>query len=198
MTTLTATRAAPERQWLEQGQWTYEDWERLPDDGNRYEVIDGVLYMSPPPSISHQTASGSLLFAITQHVRRRNLGRVFAAPTGVRLPGHPVPFQPDIFFISAERRAIIGKQYIEGAPDLIVEILSPANWPYDRQEKFTVYQSAGVPEYWIVDYRARTVEVFALEEGEYPLLGKWREGASAGSRILPGLQIDVAEVFRDL
>lgn len=189
---------APSREWPEQGQWTYEDWARLPDDGTRYEVIDGVLHMTPPPAIPHQFASIRLAAGMKNHADPKRLGDVLTAPVGVLLPGQPVPFQPDIVFISAEHKAIIGKQYIEGVPDLVVEILSPSNWPYDRQEKYRAYQSAGVPEFWIVDYRAKTIEVFALEEGEYVLLGKWDMGESAAARVLVGFQISVADVLRDL
>ena len=186
------------REWPEQGQWTYADWERLPNNGTRYEVIDEVLYMAPPPGIPHQSSSNRLATAMTNHADTKGLGYVFTAPVGVRLPTQPVPLQPDIVFVPAAHRAIIGKQYIEGIPDLVVEILSPSNWPYDRNEKFIAYQIAGVPEYWIVDYRAKTIEVFALEEGEYVLLGKWGLADSAASRALAGFQIAVADVFRDL
>lgn len=187
----------PGPEWPQQGKWTYEDWARLPDDGTRYEVIDGVLHMTPPPAIPHQTSSGNLAFEMTDHARRHNLGRILFAPIGVRLPSQPVPFEPDIVFVSTARKSIIGKQYIEGVPDLVVEILSPGNWLYERQEKFRVYQEAGVPEYWIVDYRARTVEVFSLEEGEHVLLGKWGVGDHAASRVLTDFQILVADIFRD-
>ncbi len=188
----------PTREWPEQGKWTYDDWAQLPDDGTRYEVIDGVLHMTPPPTTSHQFVSVHLLTAMKNHADAKNLGYVLSAPVGVRLPAHPVPFQPDIVFVGVARKAIIGKQYIEGVPDLVVEILSPSNWPYDRQEKFRVYQAAGVPEYWIVDYRAKSVEVFVLDEGEYVLLGKWGVGDTASSRTLAGFQIAAADVFRDL
>ena len=96
----------------EQGQWTYDDWARLPDDGYRYEVIDGVLHMAPPPNIQHQAVSGNLFYAIKDYVREHLLGEVYSAPIGVQLPNQPVPLQPDIVFISAAHKSIIGKQYI--------------------------------------------------------------------------------------
>ncbi len=182
----------------EQGKWTYDDWVRLPDDRTRYEVIDGELYMTPPPSISHQFASVRLLTKMSNFVESRGLGIVFSAPLGVRLPNQPVPVQPDIVFVSSARKSIIGKEYIEGAPDLVVEILSPGNWMYDRHEKFRLYQTSGVSEYWIVDYRAKTVEVFVLEEGEFTLIGKWGVGETASSRGLNGFQVAVADIFRDV
>ncbi len=182
----------------EQGKWTYDDWARLPEDGTRYEVIDGELYMTPAPSVSHQFAIANLLDAMSSFVRARRLGYVLPSPLGVRLPNQPVPLEPDIVFVSAARKPIIGMEYIEGVPDLVVEILSPSNWMYDRHEKFRLYQTSGVPEYWIVDYRAKTVEVFVLEEGEFTLIGKWGVGETASSRGLSGFQVAVADIFRDV
>jgi Uma2 family endonuclease len=132
---------------------------------------------------------------MTNHVDVHDLGEIFTAPMDVRLPNQPVPFQPDILFIRTERYDII-KRKIEGVPDLVVEIVSPSSASYDRYDKFRVYQEAGVPEYWILDYSLRTVEVFVLEEGEYVLLGKWSMGDTATSRVLTGFQIPVAQIFR--
>jgi Uma2 family endonuclease len=187
---------AVERPWPpEQGEWTYEDWLKLPDDGYRYEVIDGVLYMSPPPLIRHQRSSGRIFVRLSDFLRVHPLGEVFYAPVGVRLPNQPVPLQPDIVFVRAERLAIIGENYIEGVPDLIVEILSPSNWLYDRREKMRVYQEAGVPEYWIADPRAQTIEVYVLEQGVYQLAGQYGRGEVVASRLLPGFEVPVEAIF---
>ncbi len=94
-----------------------------------------------------------------------------------------------------ERRDILGESYVKGAPDLVVEVLSPTNWLYDRREKLQAYQQAGVPEYWIVDYRARTVEILVLEEGKYTLLAEFRSGEAVRSQILPGFEIGVDDLF---
>jgi Uma2 family endonuclease len=179
----------------EQGHWTYEDWLRLPDDGFRYEVLNGELFKSPPPKRSHQKFSGRLFIRMTLHAEKSRLGEIYQAPTGVRLPGQPVPVQPDVLFVSEERRSILGEDYIEGAPDLIVEVLSPSNWLYDRREKFQVYQATGVREYWIVDPRARTIDVFVLEDGSYVLTGTFRSGDTVRSGVLEGFEIAVDEVF---
>jgi Uma2 family endonuclease len=191
----TASQARP---WPpEQGQWTYEDWLRLPDDGFRYEVLNGVLYMTPPPRIRHQFTLENLSRRLGNFVAERKLGWILFAPCGVRLPGQPVPIQPDILFVRAERRDIIGEEYVEGAPDLVVEVLSPSNWLYDRTEKFRAYQEAGVPEYWIVDYSARTIEVFVLEGSTYALLGKFGVGETVYSQVLGDFQVAVDEVFAE-
>jgi Uma2 family endonuclease len=111
------------------------------------------------------------------------------------LPNQPVPFQPDIVFIRAERPHIIGENYIEGTADLIIEILSPSNWLYDRREKMRVYQEAGVPEYWIVDPRGETIEIYLLEQGTYRLASQYSRGQVAVSQMLPGLEVPVEEIF---
>ena len=185
-----------ERSWPpEQGEWTYEDWLKLPDDGYRDEVIDGVLYTSPPPLIRHQRSSIRIVDTFLAFLKLHPLGEVLYAPVGVRLPNQPIPLQPGLVFVRVERLTIVGENYIEGVPDLIVEILSPSNWLYDRREKMRVYQEAGVPEYWIVDPRAQTIEVYVLEQGVYQLAGQYGRGAVAASRLLPGFEVPVEAIF---
>jgi Uma2 family endonuclease len=123
------------------------------------------------------------------------LGEVLTAPVGVRLPHQPVPLQPDIVFVRTERLGIVGEAYVEGAPDLLVEILSPSNWLYDRREKMQAYQEAGVVEYWIVDPRALTVDVYILEQGTYVLMSQCSIGEVARSQILPGFEVSVETIF---
>lgn len=182
----------------EQGKWTYDDWVKLPDNGYRYEIIDGVLHMAPPPNfVKHQRPAGRLFARLSNFVTTRHLGEVGMAPTGVRLPKQSVPLQPDIFFIAAGRSDVRFGHYVEGAPDLIVEVLSPSNWLYDRQEKFQAYQDAGVREYWIVDPRTQTIEGFVLEQGAYTLIGKWRADERACSQVIADFEISVAELFQE-
>jgi Uma2 family endonuclease len=180
-----------------QGQWTYEDWLRLPDDGFRYEVLDGVLHMTLPPTIAHQRSLFRLALAIGNFVAQHQRGEVFIAPCGVQLPGQPVPVQPDILFVSTARHDIVGQEYIEGAPDLVVEVLSPSNWLYDRSEKFRAYRDAGVGEYWIVDPRADTLEVFVheAEASDYVLLNKFKMGDVVTLHVLSGFEVAVDEVL---
>jgi Uma2 family endonuclease len=187
-----------ERPWPpEQGQWTYEDWLQLPDDGYRYEVIDGVLYLIPPPQMQHQRVSARLVKHLIEFLNSRPMGEVLFAPVGVRLPNQPVPFQPDILFIRKEQLDIISEDYVEGAPDLVIEILSPSNWLYDRHEKKKVYQEGGVAEYWIVDPGTKTIEVYRLGGGSYLLAGQYGLGEVAQSPGLPGFEVTVDEILRD-
>jgi Uma2 family endonuclease len=193
-----ATLSGPQtrQKWPEQGEWTYEDWLALPDDGFRYEVLDGELYMSPSPTIPHQDAVTYLVALMRLYADEHDLGKVLTSPVGVRLPDQPVPVQPDVVFVSKERADIIEHNYIEGAPDLVVEILSPSNWMYDRGKKQEAYRLAGVKEYWIGDYRAKTIDVLVLDKEAYILVNQYQVGDVAQSVVLAGFTIAVANVFK--
>jgi Uma2 family endonuclease len=193
-----ATVLSPQtrQRWPEQGEWTYEDWLALPDDGFRYEVLDGELYMSPAPSVPHQSAATRLAARMLVYVEDRDLGFVFTAPVGMRLPGQEVPVQPDVVFVSKERAHIIEHDYIEGAPDLVVEILSPSYWMYDRGKKQEAYRLAGVKEYWIGDYRAKSIDVLELDKEAYVLVNQYQVGDVAQSVMLRGFTMAVANVYK--
>jgi Uma2 family endonuclease len=98
-------------------------------------------------------------------------------------------------FVRAERLAIIGEEEIAGVPDLVMEILSPRTWLYDRREKMQVYQEAGIPEYWIVDPRALTIEVYVLEQGTYLLAGQYTREEVAPSQVIVGFEVPVGAIF---
>ncbi len=181
--------------WPPQGKWTYEDYARLPRDGWQYEVIYGRLIMVPAPAPGHQLIVGELLAALTTFLRRHPLGRVFPAPTDVLVPGKAEPVQPDLVFVAAGRLNIVTKRAIEGAPDLVVEVLSPSTWLDDRRTKYALYADLGVREYWIVDPDERTVEVFSLQEGRYGLVNRYGPDDVLRSALLPGFEVCVAELF---
>ncbi|MFZ5919376.1 MAG: Uma2 family endonuclease [Chloroflexota bacterium] len=183
-----------EQVWPLQGQWTYDDYCRLPDDGWRYEVIEGDLYMNPAPRPKHQEAILNLATAMSQFVRNHRLGKVYAAPIDVILPGLASPVQPDLLFIAAGRLDMVKENLIEGAPDLIVEVLSPTNWLDDRRVKFRVYALAGVREYWMVDVDRRQIEAFRLEGGSYTQAGRYAAGEQVPSTAIGGFDIAVDEV----
>ena len=156
-----------------QGRWTYADYAALPDDGNRYEIIAGVLYMTPAPGTGHQSVSARLVTFLVTHVEFAGLGRVFAAPVDVELAPDTV-VQPDIVVILSANLDRITPSRIIGAPDLVVEILSPGTAGYDRREKQDAYARSGVGEYWIVDPGAQTVELLTLDQGGYRSHGVFR------------------------
>jgi len=156
-----------------QGRWTYADYAALPDDGNRYEIIAGVLYTTPAPGAGHQSVSARLVTFLVTHVEFAGLGRVFAAPVDVELAPDTV-VQPDIVVILSANLDRITPSRIIGAPDLVVEILSPGTAGYDRREKQDAYARSGVGEYWIVDPGAQTVELLTLDQGGYRSHGVFR------------------------
>jgi Uma2 family endonuclease len=193
---VTPTVALPTKPWPPpQGEWTYDDFLRLEDDGWRYEVIRGELYMTPPPSERHQFTSMNLSVAFYTFVKSHKLGRVYTAPFGVILGDIATPVQPDIVFVAAERLAtVVTEDGLRGAPDLIVEILSPSNWLTDRRTKFELYQEAGVREYWLVNPKTCVAEVYVLRDGEFTLLERWGAGEVARSEVLAGFQVALNEV----
>ena len=180
--------------WPRQGQWTYEDYCRLPEDGKIYEVIEGELLMSPAPRTRHQKCCGNLFAALWNYNKSLRMGEVLISPVDLVLPGLGTNVQPDIVFILKERLDHINERCIEGAPDLVVEVLSPWNAKIDRGKKFKVYAKAGVREYWIVDPDDRTVELYVLSENIFKLMGKYQASDNVCSRILPGFEVQVEEI----
>ena len=178
-----------------QGCWTYDDYAAIPDDGKRYEVIDGVLYLMPGPTTPHQASSMRFSIHLGMHVEMGGLGHVFAAPYDVTLPGVANPVQPDIVVVLNDHLNIITHRGIEGVPDLVVEIASPGTVGHDRRTKQDAYARAGVPEYWLPDPAHRTIEVLVLEGGEYRSLGVFEGAARLPSRVLPDLPTTVEQFF---
>ncbi len=179
----------------EQGQWSYKDYAALPNDGNHYEVVNGVLFMTPSPSGAHQDAVGEIFAYLREHIKRNSLGLVRMAPFDVELsPGTVV--QPDVFVVLGEHFDKITDSRILGAPDLVVEVASPSTAIYDRHNKLDAYAHAGVAEYWIVDTDARAVEALVLEgAGTYRSLGIFRGKAVLPSMVVPGLLVAVEKFF---
>ncbi len=165
-----------------------------PDDGNRYEVINGELVVTPAPSWDHQNSIGELFMVVRLHVRTNRLGWVVDAPTGVVLESH-TGVEPDILFISRERGSIITKRGVEGAPDLVVEALSPSTESRDRGTKMQAYASAGVPHYWLLDVAHRALEVLELHGDDYELVGVYHVGDVFEPPLFPGLSIRIADLF---
>ena len=178
-----------------QGQWTYADYLALPDDGKRYEIIEGVLYVANAPNSDHQTVVTAFGAELRNFVKQYNLGRVLVAPFEVHLASHSRPVQPDVLFVRAERWPETRLAYFEGAPDLIIEVISPSSVRLDRVVKFTAYEAAGVAEYWIVNPHTHTIEVHTLSHGEYALLGEYTNGETVQSAVLEGIHIIASTVF---
>lgn len=181
--------------WPQQGQWTYADYRRLPDDGKRYEIIEGVLYVANAPSYEHQYTVGEVAFSFRLFVKEHQSGVILEAPFEVHLTENTKPVQPDVLFIRTDHQPSAGTQVFEGVPALAVEVISPSSIRLDRTVKFDAYEQAGVSEYWIIDPKARLVEVYTLARGEYALWGQYTGDEIITSTVLAGLQIKASSLF---
>ena len=172
---------------------TYEDYVDLPDDGRRYEILDGELEVSPAPAPKHQAVSRNLLWIVHGHVRERGLGSVYYAPIDVILTHHDV-VQPDLVVVTDPSQ--VSERAVEGAPTLVVEVLSPSTTAYDRTTKAQRYAALGVAHYWIADPTGRTVECFRLHEAQYTSVASFDATDTLTHPDFPGLRFDLAAVWR--
>jgi Uma2 family endonuclease len=177
-----------------QGSWTYDDYAALPDDENRYEIVNGVLIMAPAPSPEHQSITVRIAYSMFPHIDLAGIGKLFTAPIDVDL-GPKNVYQPDLVVILNAHLDRVTEKKIIGAPDLVVEVASPSTAAYDRLTKYEKYAQAGITEYWIVKPKPRTVEVLVLELGEYRSLGIFRGEQTVPSRIVPDLPGGVERFF---
>jgi Uma2 family endonuclease len=187
---------AVETKLLEKKLLTYEEYLALPEIEGRYDIIDGELLMSPAPTPFHQRILINLILLLTPVVRERQLGEVLCAPLDVVICREPLRTrQPDLIFIRAERTDIIGDQLIEGAPDLIVEILSPSNTRAEVEKKLKDYAAIGVSECWLVSPEAQIIEVLRLTKKGWKRQVIYGLGDKLTSPLLPGFSLKVDEIF---
>ena len=173
--------------------FTYADYLIAPDDA-RYELLDGELIMSPSPNRLHQSASLYLSHNLAGLIISARIGYIFAAPFDVVLSDTDV-VQPDIMFVSNARAHIITDDNIRGAPDLVVEILSPSTAERDRTFKRALYALHGVKEYWMVDTELRQIRQLLLDGDEFRLAGVFGMGDTLVSPTLNGYALNVSVVF---
>jgi Uma2 family endonuclease len=175
---------------------TYEDYVHFPEDGQRHEILDGEHYVMPAPTWDHQDAIGNLFLKLTPFVREHQLGKVGLAPFDVLLSQYDIA-QPDLFFISKGRTAILTQANAQGAPDLVIEVLSDSTRRRDETLKRDRYERFGVVEYWLVDPVRRTVRVYRRSGAGFsvPLDLSAAAGDVLTTPLLPGLEIRVDEVF---
>lgn len=174
---------------------TYDQLRLLPEDTNQYELFDGELVMTPSPSARHQQILVRLLTQIWAHVQAYSLGEVFVAPLDTVFDLYTV-LQPDILFISRPRVPWVVKERIEGSPDLVVEILSPATVEKDRYRKLAVYSQFTVREYWIVDPDEQAIELFRRAGEELKWDRRFLSDEIFESPLLAGFQLEVSSLFR--
>jgi Uma2 family endonuclease len=147
--------------------WTVARYREMPEDGQRYELIEGTLYMTPAPLVPHQKTLGAIYRWLYAHLERGAFsGDVLVAPCDVYL-GDDVVVQPDLLVITPDRLHLLGDDGFHGAPTVVVEVGSPGTATYDRHDKLLAYAKSGVPEYWLVDVQAKSLEILALRGGRF-------------------------------
>jgi len=176
---------------------TYDDFVNFPDDGRRHELIDGEHFVTPAPALRHQELLGRLYLALGNHLAQHRAGKVYLAPADVVFSSFDV-VEPDLLFVSNERLEILADTRLIGAPDLVVEILSPSTRRTDEIRKLHLYDRFGVREYWVVDPDIDVVKVYRrTEDGSF---ARMVELAAADDDVLqtpllPGLSVKLRELF---
>lgn len=177
--------------------WTYEDLLLLPEDGLRHEIIDGEHYPNASPIPRHQRVSYRLVLTIGNYLEEHPLGELFFAPLDIVFSRHDV-VEPDLLYISNERREIITRKNIQGSPDLLIEILSASSRKYDEVTKRALYERTGVDEYWIVDPVDDAVRIFRRNAaGRYERAAELSRSDTLTSPLFPTLEIRLDGIFAD-
>ncbi len=175
---------------------TYEDYLHFPQDGRRHEILDGEHFVVPAPTLRHQSVVSNLHLALGLFVRANRLGRVWMAPVDVVLSDVDI-LQPDLVFVAESHGDLLAGTHIQGAPDLVVEVLSPSTRRTDLVTKRHLYEKHGVTEYWIVDPEIETVETFRLTQDGFRREAQLALEGDDGleSPLFPGLVLELREIF---
>jgi len=172
---------------------TYDDYVDLPEDGNRYEIIDGELYVNPSPNTKHQRVLGRLFIALSAFVDAHDLGEVFMAPLDVVMSRNDV-VQPDVLFVSSERSSVLTKANVQGAPDIAIEVLSDGTRRTDETTKLARYEQFGVREYWLVDPDDDSIRILRLSGRKFERI---IVGGNITSPLLPGFSLGLRDLFAE-
>jgi Uma2 family endonuclease len=178
---------------------TVDDFMRFPDDGKRHEIIDGVHYVTPSPNLGHQAIIGRLHLALGNFLEGRpDLGRVFFAPLDVIFSFYDV-VEPDLLVIAGDQLDIMTPKNIQGAPAIVVEVLSPGTRRVDEGVKRQLFERGGVREYWVVDPKRETLKIShrspagAFTDGT---VSTRAQDAVLTTPILPGFSLALRELFK--
>ncbi|MFC4779430.1 Uma2 family endonuclease [Paenibacillus sp. GCM10023252] len=186
-------RERQEGEQIREAPFTYEAYAAMPDDGNRYEIVNGTLQlMSPGPSLPHQSVSSELQHLLNQTCRSDYL--IFDAPLDLILSSTDVR-QPDLMMVHRSREEILTSRGIEGVPDLIVEILSPGSMRRDRISKGATYSQYGLEEYWIIDPLGEVLEQYLLRNGELRIVEVYEGDMPLKSNKVSSAQFTMNELF---
>jgi Uma2 family endonuclease len=173
---------------------TIEDYRELPETGPRYQLIEGDLYMAPAPNRYHQDISRNLEYILLEYLEENPIGKLYHAPFDVYLDQHNV-FQPDIVFVSNARLSILTDVGAEGAPDFVIEILSPKTAKLDWMSKRHVYARSGVHQLWIIDPEQKRIEIYLLSKDAAVPAAVYSETDEFESAVFPGLRFNAVKIF---
>ncbi len=178
------------------GKLAYQDYLLFPEDGKRHELMDGEHTVTPAPTTKHQKILVNLSRLLSQFAEDQRLGDVLIAPCDVVFSDFDV-VRPDLLFVSSARSHVVTEKNIQGAPDLVVEIVSESTRRTDELTKRKLYEKFGVGEYWVVDPVVESVKVYRLAEKGYARAGEYERetAASFDSPAFPGLEILLARIF---
>jgi Uma2 family endonuclease len=172
---------------------TYDDLCLLPNDGKRYEIIEGELFVTPAPRVLHQIAVSWLLYELMSFTQRKGLGRVLVAPVDIVFSDFDV-VEPDIVYISKARASVLTEKNVQGAPDLAVEVLSETTEKIDRTTMLKLYGRVGVQEYWIIDPRGPSAEIYRRGPGGLDMAAKLTAADALTSPLFPGFSLPLARL----
>ncbi len=177
---------------------TYDDYLLFPDDGQRHELIDGEHYVTPSPNRKHQQISGNLHWLIRSYLEQHPIGRVFYAPFDVIFSNCDV-VEPDLLYVSNERAGEVLRDYVHGAPELVVEIASKSTGKRDETIKRRLYERSGVSEYWVIDPEVDRIRVYRLAGTSFARTDELarKRDAVLSSPLLPGLSMPLAIIFKE-
>ena len=167
---------------------TYDDFCLLPDDGKRYEIIEGELFVTPAPRIPHQIVVSQLTAELLAFAKKKRMGRVLVGPVDVVFSEFDV-VEPDIVYISKQRASLLTEKNLQGAPDLAIEVLSESTEKRDRTTKLELYGKFGVQEYWIIDPYGPSADIYRRGEKGLTLAAKLSAADSLNSPLLPGFSV---------
>jgi Uma2 family endonuclease len=177
--------------------FTYEDLQYFPDDGRRREIIDGELYVTPSPSMKHQMVSMNLSRILSNYLTQHRAGLIFAAPLDTVLSDFDV-VEPDLLYVSRERLELLTEKNVKGAPDLVIEILSPSTRRTDEMIKRRLYERFRVHEYWVVDPELDAIKIYRVAGEAFVRVAELsvENGDTLTTPLLPEFAVSLADVFR--
>jgi Uma2 family endonuclease len=178
----------------EDGRLTYDDYCLLPNDGKRYEIIDGELFVTPSPRTVHQKVVTNLCYYLTDFTKKKELGEVYVAPFDVVFSRFDV-VEPDVLYISKARASVLTEENVQGAPDLVVEVLSETTADIDRTTKLKLYARFGVQEYWIINPITCSAEIYRQEKGSFELAATPHSDDPLTSPLFPGFDLPLMKLI---